>query len=239
MKKNIIEFVLVFSILMPLQAFALPIQIFDGRADNKLRKISDAESKSVEAAVSPGAKRQWKDACDAAFEIRSVCDGAFTKPGSRQSAFLYSWCETGHALGMGGIAIMENGKMVAHFGYDAGGEYDIARVADLDGDKMDDIAIVGGSTNQGYTISSIAIIGINNGAVKKFGRFEVYNDDSGVDEKISHTYAWTISSEIQTKSPIFYKQKFKQVGKNWVKSGALTKSPGEKDEVTYLAIPAK
>ena len=239
MKKNITEFVLVFSILMPLQAFALPIPIFDGRADNKLRKISAAESKSVEAAVSPGAKRQWKDTCDAAFEIRSVCDGAFTKPGSRQSAFLYSWCETGHALGVGGIAIMENGKMVAHFGYDAGGEYDIARVADLDGDKMDDIAIVGGSTNQGYTISSIAIIGINNGAVKKFGRFEVYNDDSGVDEKVSHTYAWTISSEIQTKSPIFYKQKFKQTGKNWVKSGSLTKSPGEKDEVTYLAIPAK
>lgn len=239
MQNAALKLALAISLMMPLQAFALPTQIFDGRADNRPRKISDAESKSVDAAVSPGAKRQWKEACDAAFEIKSVCDGAFTKPGSKQSAFLYSWCETGHALGMGGIAIMENGKMVAHFGYDAGGEYDIVRLPDLNGDKMDDIAIVGGSTNQGYTISSIAVIGINNGAVKKFGRFEVYNDDSGVDEKVSHTYAWTISSEIQTKSPIFYKQKYKQVGKNWVKSGALIKGPGEKDEVIYLVIQAK
>ncbi len=226
------------ALAMPLQAIAAPVQIYDGRIESKLRKISDAESKSVEAAVSPGAKRKWEKSCDQAFEIKSVCDGAFTKAGSKQSAFLYSWCETGHALGMGGIAIMEKGKLVAHFGYEAGGEYDIARLADLDGDGMDDIAIVAGSTNQGYTISGIAIIGINSVAVKKFGRFEVYNDNSGAVEKNAQTFTWSITSDIPSKSPTFLKQKFKQVGKNWVKSGPATKASPEKDEVVYEAIPS-
>lgn len=227
------------SLSMPLQAIAAPTQIYDGRIDSKLRKISEAESKSVEAAVTPSAMSKWEKSCDAAFEIKSVCDGAFTKAGSKQSAFLYSWCETGHALGMGGIAIMEKGKLVAHFGYEAGGEYDIARLADLDGDGMDEIAIVAGSTNQGYTISGIAILGIHSGAVKKFGRFEIYNDNSGAVEKNAQTFTWSITSDIPSKSPTFLKQKFKQVGKNWVKSGALMKCAPEKDEVTYDAITAK
>lgn len=225
--------------LIPSEAIAVPTQIFDGRADNKLRKITDAESKTVEAAVSPGAKRQWKDSCKAAFEIKSVCDGAFTKPGAKQSAFLYSWCETGHALGIGGIAIMEKGRLAAHFGYDSGGEYDIVRVPDLDGDKIDDIAIVAGSTNQGYTTTSIALIGINNGAMKKFGRFEVYNDDSGAVEKNSHTYAWVISADLPAKTPVFSKQKFSQLRKGWTRAGKPVGCAAEKDEVDYLAIKSK
>lgn len=52
------------ALAMPLQAIATPTQIYDGRIDSKLRKISDAESKSVEAAVSPGAKRKWEKSCD-------------------------------------------------------------------------------------------------------------------------------------------------------------------------------
>ncbi len=234
-----IALTLLSSLSMPLGANAASTLLFDGRADNKIRNISDAESKSVEAAISPAASRKWKDSCDSAFEIKSVCDGAFTKPGIKQSAFLYSWCETGHALGMGGIAIMEKGKLVWHVAYDAGGEYDIARLPDLDGDKKDDIAIIGGSTNQGYTISSIALIGINGGAVKKFGRFEVYNDDSGAVEKNSHTYAWALSADIPSKSPVFSKQKFKQKGKNWTISGKAVKSSPEKDEVEYLVMPLK
>ena len=133
----------------------------------------------------------------------------------------------------------EKGKLVWHVAYDAGGEYDIARLPDLDGDKKDDIAIIGGSTNQGYTISSIALIGINGGAVKKFGRFEVYNDDSGAVEKNSHTYAWALSADIPSKSPVFSKQKFKQKGKNWTISGKAVKSSPEKDEVEYLVMPLK
>ncbi len=237
--KTLCALTLLSGLFHPLQATAASTLLFDGRLDNKLRDISDAESKSVEAAVSPAASCKWKDACDSAFEIKSVCDGAFTKAGIKQSAFLYSWCETGHALGMGGIAIMEKGKLVLHIGYDAGGEYDIARLPDLDGDKKDDIAIVGGSTNQGYTISSIALIGINGGAVKKFGRFEVYNDDSGAVEKNSHTFAWAISADIPSKSLFFSKQKFKQNGKNWTNSGKAIKCSPEKDEVDYLVMPLK
>ncbi|QQR59728.1 MAG: hypothetical protein IPG59_09650 [Candidatus Melainabacteria bacterium] len=227
------------SLCVPLQAKATTTQIYDGRVDRKLRKISEAESKAVEAAVTPSAKRKWEKSCEQAFEIKSVCDGAFTKAGSKQSAFLYSFCETGHALGMGGIAIMEKGKLVAHFAYEAGGEYDIARLADLDGDGMDDIAIVAGSTNQGYTISGIAIIGINSNAVKKFGRFEIYNDNSGAVEKNAQTFTWSFTSDIPSKSPTFLQQKFKQVGKNWVKSGSSTKAIPEKDEVNYEVLSAK
>lgn len=224
--------IVILSVLAPLPACAAPTQVFDGRSDAPTRKISDAESKSVQAAVSPAAKKRWKDYEDA-FEIKSSCEGSFTQKGTKQIAYVYSWCETGHSIGMSGLAITEKGKQVAHFGWEGGGEYDIVPLPDLDGDGLDEIAIVGGSTNQGYTVSSIAVIGISAGAVKKYGRFQTYEDNSGTVEKNPTTFAWSITSDVPAAAPAFVGQKFKQVGKTWTKSGKSAKYPPEKDEIVY------
>lgn len=224
--------VFILSVLTPLQAIAAPTQIFDGRSDKPTRKISDAESKSVQSAISPAAKKRWKD-YDAAFEIKSSCEGAFTRKGAKQIAYVYSWCETGHALGISGLAIMDSGKLVSHFGWDGGGEYDIIRLPDIDGTGLDKLAIVGGSTNQGYTVSSIAVVGINADKLKKFGRFQTYEDNSGAEEKNPETVTWAISADLPAQTPAYTSQKFKQVKEAWIKSGKTIKCAPEKDEATY------
>ncbi len=230
--RTITAMLLLIGISLPLPAIAEQKIIFDGRSDAPTRKISDAESNSVQVAVTPGAKKKWKD-YEAAFEIKSSCEGAFTQKGAKQIAYVYSWCETGHSLGISGIAIMEKEKLVAHFGWDGGGEYDVVRLPDINGDGLDELAIVAGSTNQGYTVSSIAIVGVQAGALKKFGRFQTYDDNSGAVEKNPMTVAWCITADLPAPKPIFTQQKFKQVKEAWIKSGKITICTPEKDEAIY------
>lgn len=220
------------------RATAAMVHLVDGRGDSSPSSSSTtlkpSETAPVKAAISPAAKKHWKDAgADPDFQLLSKCVGAFTRPGAKQVAYLYSWCETGHSLGIGGVAIMENGKLVAHFGYNSGGEHDISRVPDIDGDGVDELCIEAGTTNQGYTISNASIISVRRPAVRKFGRFDLYDDNSGAVERNPTSNASSYSADVPTKKPIFMRQHYKSVKDKWVPQGKPAAYKPANDEVSY------
>lgn len=220
--------------LLP-DAVANTVVIFDGSSDSAVKEASTRQSRTVAAAVTPGAKRAWAEK-ESDFKITAQCKGSFTRAGANQVAFLYSWCETGRQVGIAGLAVMENGRLVAHFGWEGGGEYDIVRLPDLDGNGPDELAIAAGGTGQGYANSNIAILGLRAGALKKFGRFQIYSDNSGAVEKNAETIAWKVSADVPASKLVFQQQKLKKVTSAWVKSGKLTKVTPEKDEAIYKKL---
>lgn len=76
------------------------------------------------------------------FEVRDWCDGSFTRAGARQRATLYRYSHTN------GLVVTENQEVVAHYSGDPG-DYALFlachRAPDLNGDGLDEIALVGGS----------------------------------------------------------------------------------------------
>lgn len=228
----------VLTLCAPSAATAAMVQLFDGRSTTtKSPALKASETAAVKGAVSPAAKQHWKNAgATADFQLLSRCNGAFTRAGAKQIAYLYSWCETGHSLGIGGFAIMENGKLVAHCGYDSGSEHDIYRLPDLDGDGLDELAIEAGTTNQGYTVSSMTVLGVRSPSVKKFGRFDTYDDNSGAVETNPTSNAFSYSVELPSKKLQFMQQQYVMTKEKWMQKGKLTACKPNGDEVTYVNL---
>lgn len=169
------------------------IMIFDG-TDNK---ISEPETASLEklfkSTIYPAAKKYWEsDDAPLEFEvdpesehsIEGVAEGAFTESGKKQKAVLYRFSETGHGFCTNGIVVMEGDNVVAHYAYQGGSDYSLTSIPDLNKNGKNELAIEGGSTNQGETESSINIVELSSSSIKSFGSTTTASDNEGsLDEK--------------------------------------------------------
>jgi len=98
-----------------------PKPIFDARLTLKPGSLTEAERDLVKSRIAPAARKHWQEGGRAALciplqELRAidVTSGAFTRPQAEQRAILYSYCEIGHNVDLDGIAIVEDGQVVAH-----------------------------------------------------------------------------------------------------------------------------
>lgn len=175
------------------------VMIFDG-TDNKSAEPDTASlEKLFKSTIYPAARKYWEsDEANLEFEvspdseptIQDMAEGSFTDSGKKQKAVLYQLSESGHGFCTNGIVVLEKDAVVAHFVYQGGADYSLKSVPDINKNGKNELAIEGGSTNQGETESSINIVELSSDGVKKFGFTTTYfdNDGSLEEKKVKEGY---------------------------------------------------
>ena len=204
--------------------------VYDGRAEGKASTPSSAEVQLVKRGALPKARQIWRndESCQENFEVVDVASGSFTKTDAAQKAVLYRFCVTGHDFANNGIAIIENGKIVANVFYNAGEDYSLRALADTDGNGLSEIVLTDGATHQGYTNVYITLIEISPTGVKDFGIAGVYEDDCGAKEQCK-SIAYKISVK-PGNTPTFYRQAYSKRNKNWTPNGKAMRFSFRKSE---------
>jgi len=217
-----------------------PRPLYDARLSPSSVKLSTAEKTLLDREVRPAARQAWKgtEGCADEFSVMDAAAGSFTRAKAQQKAFLYRFCTTGHGFGGSGLAVVEAGKVVAHLAYDGASDFALGGLRDLDGDGRSEILIAGGGTYQGSTVTSVTVIGLTANGVKKFGRFDVYEDDCG-GEKDPHAVTASRISAQPGPHPEFFRETFKKSDCNGSAWSAVSKreavSPA-KDETAFRSI---
>jgi len=182
-------------------------------------QLSDAERAVFEKRVLPVVKPKLdSDACDEpAPEITGRAEGSFTRAGASQTLLFYQYCQTGNGIGSVGVAVIENGKVVASVVSAEGGWSDRAvTIPDVNQNGLDEIALYySGGMHQGAGGTGVDIMEFSNGALKGLGWFQA--------EEFSETspvMGYKIVAH-PAKTPTFTREKFVQnaAGK-WRKAGA-------------------
>src|ERR1039458_9943388 len=232
-------------LIAPTNSFAQnPKPIFDGRLTLKPAGLSPWETKLMKDKVAPDARKEWRkrkrDAiCDSGFQPTAldIAPGAFTTPKAEQKAILYKYCTIGHGMALDGIAIVENGQLVAHVVFEGGENRAIGALPDINGNGLSEIVIVSGGTNQRITSAWISMIKLAGAEITRLGQAETSSDNCGVDENNCKITANRISVR-SGKTPAFYREVFVDTGSgsglsSWRKLGALTPISLDKDQVEY------
>jgi hypothetical protein len=225
---------LLFQAQSPTQELRL---IYDARRNLEQGKTSNIEEAILEREIHPIARRRWgkcTDEVEGEFGVVDVAQGAFTKPQSNQKAFLYRFCHTAHLFAQNGIAVLEDGKIVAHLVYEGGTDSQVGALPDIDGNGLSEILILGFGSTQGETHTGISIIELSQKGGRKFGKTETYFDNCGADEKSKAT-AYKIYVRAAT-TPAFYRETFVNncgLKEPWSRSEAPKRIAIKKDETKY------
>ncbi|MFP5212755.1 MAG: hypothetical protein ACLGPL_05190 [Acidobacteriota bacterium] len=242
--------IVLWSVLFsPLRSLALePRVIYDGRLTLKPTKPAGSDSVLMQERVFPAARKEWHEQerdqeCLAGTlpAVIDVAQGAFTKPGSKQKAVLYQYCESGHNLGLSGIAVIEDNRVVSHLVFEGASDTAIGALPDINENGRSEILLAAGGTNQGFTWGAIRIIELSDTIVlTKFGRTETFLDDCGVAEKNGKATAYRLSVATGT-TPVCYRESFINKGAcegtgTWKKLLPQKRISLENDESEYQFI---
>lgn len=191
--------------------------IFDGRSEPKTTsEITKQEERFIEKEVrnkESVIKGKSKLDCDEdTFSINSAVSGSFTRSKSSQKAFLYELCRSGRSFGIGGIIVVENGSVAAHYTYGHNGlSSEIASAPDINQNGLSEILLIGGGTGQGYTEGVVEIIEIASNGVKSFGIADTYSDNYGTDNPKTLATAYKVSAQ-PGKTPVYFRDTYNQKG---------------------------
>jgi hypothetical protein len=213
--------------------------LYDARLSPQPAAPSAAEAALLESTARPAARQAFQklEGCADEFTVVDVAAGSFTRSQARQKAILYRYCTTGHGFAADGLAVIEDGRVVAHVTYEGGWDSALGSLPDLDGDGLSEILIASGGTNQGITTTSVGVIGVASG-VKKFGRFQVYEDNCGSGAGPSRQSASKLLAR-PGKSPAFFREDFTNIsceGNSWRKKGSLKPAAPEADSIEYRTL---
>lgn len=193
-----------------------PVVLYD-----PLSKISEyqpvtADEKIVQEKLVAKARTRWAelDSCDGSnANIIGAVDGSFTRPGAKQRAIVYELCQIGNGFANNGLAIIENGRVIAHFTEAGGWNLEVSRVPDVNRNGRDELAIeTGGGMHQGYTGSSVTVLEISETTVTELGIFLAYSnscENYAPDKYCDRSYKLTVKPGAK---PVFYAQKFTNRG---------------------------
>ncbi len=221
--------------------------IFDGRLELKATKLSPAEEALMTSTILPAARTYWKarerdQDCmpDFKSEALDVAAGSFTRAKAEQKAILYKYCVIGQDQALNGIAIVEDGRLVAHIVYEGDEDYAIGVLPDINGNGISEILLATGGTNQGITWQVVSIIEIHGSEITKFGHIETSSDDCGINEKSGKTTAKKLFVRAGA-NPGFLREIYVNPGcgdsgRNWRKAGVLAPLALEEDGNTYELI---
>ncbi|HEY8561205.1 MAG TPA: hypothetical protein VIL74_12590 [Pyrinomonadaceae bacterium] len=146
------------------------------------------------------------------LSVGSVIKGSFTKPNAEQKAYLYELCRSGRAFGIGGIVVVEDGRVAAHYVYGENGlDSDIAALPDINRNGFSEIMMVGGGNGQGYTQGAVEIIEFTPGGVHTFGIADTYEDNFGTEGGKKSARAFKVSV-LPGKSPVFFREGYVRNG---------------------------
>lgn len=195
------------------------IEVYDGRNVEEGKDVSDAEKqfaekefKAKESEIMQKTKLECDEDAAEGIDIVDIAEGAFTKPDSSQKAYLYERCRAGRSFGIGGVMIVENQKVEAHYIFGENGLYSaIVSEPDFNKNGLSELALIGGGTGQGYTASAIELFEFNGGKLDFLGRAETYTDNSGAveNEKDIKTIAYKIFVS-PAKNPEFSRETYQK-----------------------------
>lgn len=208
----------------------VPVVIHDPLRKAPEKNFTAGDEQLVKAKVLPKIKNRWSDNedCDGRdLNVIGAADGSFTKKSAQQRAIVYEMCQTGNGFANNGIAIVENGGIVAHFTTAGGWNLEVARLADINKNGFDELAVeTGGGMHQGYTGSSVSVLEISSASVRSLGTFLVFTNEcenGGPEEYCDERYRITAKPRA---APVFSRQKY--INKNgsdekpkWTVSGKL------------------
>lgn len=210
------------------------VEIFDGRKDLDFRDYSKEETQIAQAEFDrkkAEIKEKFGDKyCyepeEEKIGVNSIVEGSFTKPNSKQKAFLYTLCSSGSShFGVGGIVIFENGETVSHYVYGENGlDQGMFALSDINKDGIDELVLLDFQVHQGYGGGAISIVSFPNSEFDFIGTATTFSDDSGAKEDEKDTKATAYNIFVQPgANPIFYLDTYEKKGnaKNWsqVKKG--------------------
>src|SRR5207247_1850178 len=112
--------------------------------------------------------------CEESISIAGRGDGAFTRAGAKQVFIFYEFCETGNGLGSAGLAVLENGRVVASFvAPETGWGVNAASLPDLNQNGLNEIALYySGGMHQGAGGTGVDIVEYSAGKLKGIGWYQ-------------------------------------------------------------------
>jgi len=159
-------------------------QLFNAMRDYHPAAARAEDLSVVRRDVLPAARRMWGrvDGCTEELRVVDSAAGAFTGRGMAQRAVLYRFCETGHDLARGGVAIVQGGRVVAHVAIEDGEPDGLRALPDVDRDGMAELMLVDFALNQGISTTGLSILQLVPGAVRSLGGIDVYRENLGTGE---------------------------------------------------------
>lgn len=152
------------------------VEINDPTLEPSKAELSSAEKALFEKSVLPVARKKLvSEICEEAVDIAGPVRGAFTKAGSDQTLIAYQFCETGNGLGSIGIAVIDNGRVVANLvSVDSGSSISAKALQDINQNGRDEIAIYySGGMHQGAGGTGVDIFEFTpGGSLKGIGWFQ-------------------------------------------------------------------
>jgi hypothetical protein len=222
-----------------------PVVLYDPLSKVAEDNFTDADEALAKEKLVPRARARWaeNEACGGGnLTVIGAVDGAFTRAGAKQRAILYELCQTGNGFANNGLAVLENGRVVAHFTEEGGWNLEVSRVSDLNGNGRDELVIeTGGGMHQGYMGSSVAILEVSDLSVISLGRYLVYTnvcENEAAGKYCDRSYKLTATSGVR---PRFFTQKYTNRGTDekprWIAAGkALAAKQLDNAEVSYEAV---
>ena len=206
--------------------------VFDGRDDIKSPLATKTEEEFIkrevrkhETAIRESSNIECEEDETFSFGVSGMTSGSFTKPNVRQKAYLYELCRSGSAFGIGGIVVVENSQVVAHYVYGENGlDSDITMLPDINGNGLSEIMLIGGGTGQGYTHNSVEIIEFAPRGVNSFGIADTYEDNFGTLSARKSAKAFKIFAQTG-KNPVYFRETYTRKSEEgrWLLTGKSVK----------------
>jgi hypothetical protein len=221
--------------------------VFDGRDDSQSIPLTPAESDLItkevrgkEAVIREKSNNDCEEDELFSFDVKGATAGAFTKPNVRQKAYLYELCRSTLTFGIGGIIIVESGKVITHYIYGENGlDSDIATLPDINQNGLSEILLIGGGTGQGYTYGAVEIIEFTPGGINSIGIADTYEDNFGTENAKKSAKTYKVS--VQTgKNPVYFRETYTRKSEEgkWILAGKSQRYSLRKDyEPKYYRIP--
>lgn len=239
MKTAVFAPLLALAVAAPLAHGAPLVRIFDERRFASPKDATAETNERLERLILPagwtprlcGKGRRW-------FTVLDVAAGAFTRKGSAQKAVLYEACEMTRHSREQGIAVLEDGRVVAHLSYE-GGDIALGALPDIDGNGLSELLVYDFANGQGSAYGGVRLLELGTEGVRKLGRFVVHEDDCGAHEHGGREIA-TVLHASSGAAPTFFKQTFTRRCESkgpWCPRGAQAPAAPEIDDNdTYLRL---
>ncbi|MBK8465993.1 MAG: hypothetical protein IPL32_09190 [Chloracidobacterium sp.] len=180
------------------------VVVNDPTNTTKQTKLSDEDAVLILRNVLPKVTAKYqRDACNVNIEPAGAIHGAFTRTNSKQTLAFFQICQTGNGFGVAGLALIENKKVIAIFGADAGWTVDIGLVPDVNQNGLNEFILAySGGMHQGHGGSGVDLMEFSKGSPVGIGWYlaEKFEDTQAMT-------AWKLTAK-PGKSPIYYRQKF-------------------------------